>query len=398
MGIRCAFWATVVALLLVVPAFATESLRWELTLDSAKRRAAQTNRPVLIHFWADWCSACRRMEQEVFTRPEVISTLESDFVSVKVNVDHFPATRRHYGVTALPTDIIITPQGLQIEQLCGAMAPGEYLARLDQVAARIRGQTRQLYAQTPGARPPAPAGGTDPAPNPAGQPAGRGQPVGSRPAADYVNRRPPFSVASVSPGDERAKGAGATPYGVLSEKPPIVPPHKGASRGLAPQVQPPAPSQRSDFPPAHDSAGARRDAQIPPANPPLGLDGFCPVHLVEQKDSWAKGDPRWGAIHRGRTYLFCGPQQQRRFLSAPDCYAPVLSGNDVVLAIDRGQTVAGHRGHGVFFGDRVYLFASEASLEKFSENPDYYAGKVLQARQSEMTQRLGSAPRPGDFR
>jgi YHS domain-containing protein len=37
------------------------------------------------------------------------------------------------------------------------------------------------------------------------------------------------------------------------------------------------------------------------------------------------------------------------------------------------------REHGVFFGGRVYLFSSEASLEKFSRNPEAYANQALEA-------------------
>jgi protein disulfide-isomerase len=136
------------------------------------------------------------------------------------------------------------------------------------------------------------------------------------------------------------------------------------------------------------TAGAASSGTQPPAfgpapqtlggNPPLGLDGYCPVSLCERQQ-WVMGDRRWGAIHRGRTYLFVGPDQQRRFLADPDRYAPVISGNDIILAAEQGQAVPGTREHGVFFGGRVYLFSSEASLEKFSQNPAAYANQALEA-------------------
>jgi hypothetical protein len=47
--------------------------------------------------------------------------------------------------------------------------------------------------------------------------------------------------------------------------------------------------------------------------------------------------------------------------------------------------VPGRREHGVFFGRRVFLFADEASLEKFSRNPNHYANQVLQAMRSGAT-------------
>ena len=53
--------------------------------------------------------------------------------------------------------------------------------------------------------------------------------------------------------------------------------------------------------------------------PALGLDGYCPVTLADQK-KWQVGDRRYGVIHRGRTYLFAGPVEQQKFLANPDHY------------------------------------------------------------------------------
>jgi protein disulfide-isomerase len=135
-----------------------------------------------------------------------------------------------------------------------------------------------------------------------------------------------------------------------------------------PGLQPPVMAARSPITP---SLG-EKPAQPAGGNAPLCLDGYCPVTLCERQQ-WVLGDRRFGAIHRGRTYLFTGPEEQRRFLSNPDQYAPAFSGSDLVLAMDQRQTVPGMREHGVFFGNRVYLFATEASLEKFSKNPNLYA-------------------------
>ena len=75
------------------------------------------------------------------------------------------------------------------------------------------------------------------------------------------------------------------------------------------------------------------------------------------------------------------------FLADPDRYAPVISGNDVVVAADKGQNVPGNREHGVFFGYqasgyRIYLFSSEESLKKFTSNPHPYATQALEALRS----------------
>jgi len=92
-----------------------------------------------------------------------------------------------------------------------------------------------------------------------------------------------------------------------------------------------------------------------------------------------RGDRRWGAIHQGKTYLFAGPEEQQRFLQSPDLYAPVLAGNDPVLMVDLGQVMPGQRRYGAWYGDRVYLFSSEATLHKFSAEAHRYSNAVLQS-------------------
>ncbi len=95
---------------------------------------------------------------------------------------------------------------------------------------------------------------------------------------------------------------------------------------------------------------------------------------------WVNGDLRWGMQHHGRTYLFAGPDEQQKFQANPDRYSPVMSGNDPVLALDQGQSVAGSRMYGVSYADHVYLFMSEQTLQIFQQNPKRYAAEAVQAR------------------
>jgi YHS domain-containing protein len=130
------------------------------------------------------------------------------------------------------------------------------------------------------------------------------------------------------------------------------------------------------------SAGGSSVATVATPNgsafPPLALNGYCPVTLLEQQ-RWQLGDRRWGVIHRGRTYLFAGPEQQRKFLANPDRYSPAISGQDVVMALDYGQAVEGKRAMGLEYQNRIYLFSSDASRQAFIQNPKRYAAEVLQA-------------------
>lgn len=113
----------------------------------------------------------------------------------------------------------------------------------------------------------------------------------------------------------------------------------------------------------------------PSSSMPLGLEGYCAVSLAE-KGQWVEGRAQWGARHRGRTYLFAGPEQQQAFLANPDRYAPALSGDDPVLACDTGKQIAGQRRYGVTYQARTYLFSSPETRTAFAANPQRYTTRV----------------------
>ena len=416
---------------------AQQPIRWEATLETAQRLAAPANRLVMITFWAPWCGVCRRMEADVLNQPSVAAELAANYVAVKINADRFPATAQQYGVNALPTTVITTPQGQVLDTIRGRIGATQYVARLNLAAVEARQNRRTVLAQMPsGTAPPAtatpdpvrmpPATDQQPTVTAARPSVGGGPSLGVAEQPSAADSRTPANTPSLS--DDRyaeffrqdqtapvtpiAQPSSVTPGPTNVQSPASYaqPPQTGSSPTSIPAVaqpyppsrpatvqQPPAPAStalayasQSSPPPAQQPAGVQADSSVLPSptdspteqgpalHPPLGLDGYCPVTLTE-KTEWAVSDRRWGMIHRGRTYLFVGPKEQARFHADPDRYAPMVSGNDIVLATEQGQAVPGMREHGVFFGNRIYLFSSEATLEKFTLNPHAYANQALGA-------------------
>ncbi|MDR1052737.1 MAG: DUF255 domain-containing protein [Planctomycetaceae bacterium] len=105
---------------------------------------------------------------------------------------------------------------------------------------------------------------------------------------------------------------------------------------------------------------------------PLAIEGYCPVVLCK-KEEWIPGNPAYYAMYRGQVYRFSGQDAMEEFLKTPLKFAPVAMGEDVVMMIDRNKKVCGLRKYGVWFGGRVYLFASKESLNNFIAKPEYYA-------------------------
>ena len=133
-------------------------VRWEPTLESAQRLAAQTNRLVLIYFCGPSCVYCRRMEAEVLSQPAVAAAINADYVAVKIVADYFPTTAKRYSITHLPTTVITTPQGQWLDSKEGYVAADEYVARPG--PGGCRGKTPPRGDCRPNAqRAPPPAGG-----------------------------------------------------------------------------------------------------------------------------------------------------------------------------------------------------------------------------------------------
>jgi thioredoxin 1 len=72
-------------------------------------------RPILVDFWAEWCSPCR-MLAPIF---EKLSEKYLDkMVFAKVNVDECPDLAEEYGVMAVPT-LILFVNGAEAERIIG---------------------------------------------------------------------------------------------------------------------------------------------------------------------------------------------------------------------------------------------------------------------------------------
>jgi protein disulfide-isomerase len=107
---------------------------WLHDLEAAKGTAKQTGRLVLVHFWTPTCQPCMALEQNVFNQFGVAGALEAQFVPVKLNANDHAAVAQAYGITRVPTDVVITPEGQVVGKLISPPTPGAYVADLSQVA------------------------------------------------------------------------------------------------------------------------------------------------------------------------------------------------------------------------------------------------------------------------
>lgn len=425
------FFLTILALAPATAAMAQQGVHWQQDLEAARRQAAQSGRLILVHFYTDVCDPCKAMDREVFSRPDVAAALEVYYVPVKINAQYAPQIVRELNVTRWPTDVVLSPQGAVLDRNIGYLGPAQYVNRMNQIATTAKSRMPAMTAQIPGGPAPAanPPAATTPnfaAVNPTGLPSAPtaryadnlatnnpntpnnqnitggypqpGIPAGTEAIGAGANRpnprggvegyaTPPWNTTAASPTDHYLPGStqlpGNPPVGAPTMPAVGNPVAAGPSQGVGAVAM--LPSNRVGNLPDHGPATGGSE------QPPLALDGYCVVQLAE-KVRWVKGNPRFGVIHRGRLYLFAGPDEARRFYLDPERYSPVLSGNDLVTAIDQGKMVVGRREHGAWYEGRLYLFSTEESYHRFDQDPQRYITALGQLTAASTARRQPTLP------
>jgi len=88
----------------------------EVTDSSFEKDVLQSNKPVLVDFWAAWCAPCRMLAPTIDAIAEQFG--ESAGV-VEVNVDDNTSTAQRYGIKGIPT-LILFSGGKEVERVVGA--------------------------------------------------------------------------------------------------------------------------------------------------------------------------------------------------------------------------------------------------------------------------------------
>ena len=84
--------------------------------SSFEQDVLQSQKPVLVDFWAEWCAPCRMIAP-------TIEAISEEFAAsakvVKLNVDDNTETAQRYGIKGIPT-LILFSEGKEVERVVGA--------------------------------------------------------------------------------------------------------------------------------------------------------------------------------------------------------------------------------------------------------------------------------------
>jgi thioredoxin 1 len=102
-----------------------------LEIDDAgfESQVLQSEKPVLVDFWAPWCGPCRAIAPVV---EELADKFGDQVTFAKCNVDDNPVTPGKYGIKAIPT-LIFFKDGQVVEQITGMVAK----AKLEEAIGKV---------------------------------------------------------------------------------------------------------------------------------------------------------------------------------------------------------------------------------------------------------------------
>ena len=95
----------------------------------------QSDRPVVVDFYASWCGPCRVLGPTV---DEIAGSFEGRADVLKVNIDDEPELAARFNVMSIPT-LVFLRNGREVKRVTGAIPKGAFVSTLEGI---VSGETQ----------------------------------------------------------------------------------------------------------------------------------------------------------------------------------------------------------------------------------------------------------------
>jgi len=112
-------------------------------IANALTQGQRLEKPVMVDVYTDWCTWCKKLDTDVYSRPDVNAAL-NDFVAVKVNPETDPEARafaEKMKVEGYPTILFLNAKGEEVHRSGGYVDGPEFVRQTGVAYERATGKT-----------------------------------------------------------------------------------------------------------------------------------------------------------------------------------------------------------------------------------------------------------------
>ena len=107
-----------------------ETTKW-YKYEAGMEEASSTGKPMILEFYADWCSPCIAMEEGTYPDPRVISEMK-DFIAIKVDTQVRIDIETKYHIAYYPTIVFLNAKGNEISRHVGYLGPEDMVKTINE--------------------------------------------------------------------------------------------------------------------------------------------------------------------------------------------------------------------------------------------------------------------------